>query len=115
MKAIVKPAEEIREMQRRRRIHEYMRQGMTADQAVRAAVAVGLIQQARDAKLAQAAHAAGGELPTTAPSPIVYKDTAVDRVAIRIKDHLLSQSSEQAHRLAVETAQRTEREKNAQE
>jgi hypothetical protein len=111
---LVTPTDVVRREKRRRRVEMYLREGMTQAQAVRAAVAIELIQQARDKKAAAAA-AAAGAVETSKPSPILYKDSAVDRVAARIKDFIVSRSSEQAHKIAVETAQTTEREKRAKE
>lgn len=110
MSGIIMPADEVRRQRQKRRIQDFIREGMSQAQAVRAAVAIEMIQRAREAKLAKAVEAAGGEAPTPkSPPRIIYKDTAVDRVAKRIKDFIQSRSSEQAHRIAVETAQRAER------
>lgn len=115
MSAIIRPAEVVREHVRRekrkRRIASFMREGLSPREAMRAVAAMEAVDMADQRKRERAEKVPGTELVTSAPPPRkVYSDTARDRLAARIKQFLASQSSEQAFRMAVQTAQQADRE-----
>lgn len=106
MTQVALPDDLLRRALRKRRLESFMREGMSPRQAVRAVALIEAAQMADAKRTTKKAQDAGAT--STAPSPLIYKDTAVDRLAQRMKDFM--RSSEDAFRLAVQTAQRTERE-----
>lgn len=109
---IALPMEEIRRAKMRRRLARLIDEGVPADKAVHICAILEAADKQSKKKRREAERIAGTELVRPAPAR-VFRDTAVDRLAKRIKDFIQSRSSEQAHRIAVDTAQQTEREDRA--